>query len=176
MDNPGSNTGRQHLVYLALGANLGDRQGNLRRAIQSIGKFASVEEISSLYETTPVGYLDQPDFLNMAIQVTTPLEPIPLIRSLKQIEKQLGREPGFRNAPRPIDIDILFYDDLVLDSEKLSIPHPRMSERAFVLAPLAEIAPQAVHPVLGQTVTELLASLDQSGVKKLPPSNSILPV
>ncbi len=176
MDSPVNKLRRQHLVYLALGANLGDRQSNLRQAIQSISKFASIVKISSIYETTPVGYLDQPDFLNMAIQVFTPLEPISLIRSLKRIEKELGREPSFRNAPRQIDIDILFYDDLVLDSEKLSIPHPRMSERAFVLAPLAEIAPQAVHPVLGQTVAELLATLDQSGVKKLPPSNAVLPV
>jgi len=160
--------GRQHCVYLALGANLGDRQGNLLQAIRSIGAFASVDKISSLYETTPVGYLDQPDFLNIAIQVATQLDPISLIRSLKQIEKQLGREASFRNAPRPIDIDILFYDDLFFESEKLSIPHPRMSERAFVLAPLAEIAPQAVHPVLHLSVMEMLARVDQSGVKKLP--------
>jgi 2-amino-4-hydroxy-6-hydroxymethyldihydropteridine diphosphokinase len=162
---------RQHRVYLGLGANLGDRQGNLRQAIQSIGAFASVEKESSIYETTPVGYLDQPDFLNMAIQVTTQLDPIRLIQALKQIEKQIGRKPSFRNAPRPIDIDILFYDDLVFETEKLAIPHPHMSERAFVLAPLTEIAPQAVHPVLKLTIAELLARVDQSGVKRLPPAS-----
>ncbi len=160
--------GEQHCVYLALGANLGDRQGNLLRAIQSIRAFASVEKVSSFYETTPVGYLDQPDFLNMAIQISTQLDPVALIGSLKYIEKQIGRKTSFRNAPRPIDIDILLYDDLILETEKLSIPHPRMSERAFVLAPLAEIAPQAIHPVLKRPISELLERVDQSGVKMLP--------
>jgi 2-amino-4-hydroxy-6-hydroxymethyldihydropteridine diphosphokinase len=159
--------GEPHCVYLALGANLGNRQGNLLQAIQSIRTFARVEKISSLYETTPVGYLDQPDFLNMAIQISTQLNPRGLIRSLKQIEKQIGRKTSFRNAPRPIDIDILLYDDHIIETEKLSIPHPRMSERAFVLAPLAEIAPQAIHPVLKLTISELLERVDRSGVRLL---------
>lgn len=159
--------GEPHCVYLALGANLGNRQGNLLQAIQSIRTFAWVEKISSLYETTPVGYLDQPDFLNMAIQISTQLNPRGLIRSLKQIEKQIGRKTSFRNAPRPIDIDILLYDDHIIETEKLSIPHPRMSERAFVLAPLAEIAPQAIHPVLKLTISELLERVDRSGVRLL---------
>ena len=157
----------QHLVYLALGANLGDRQGNLVQAIQSIRASASVESIASFYETRPVGYLEQPDFLNTACQITTDLSPLELLHFLKQIERQMGRQASFRNAPRPIDIDILLYDDLVLDTPDLIIPHPRMTDRAFVLVPLAEIAPTVVHPLLNLTVSELLRRVDQSGITGL---------
>ena len=143
----------QHLVYLGLGANLGDRQGNLVQAIQSIRSSASVESISSFYETKPVGYLDQPDFLNTTCLITTDLSPLELLHFLKQIERQMGRQASFRNAPRPIDIDILLYDEVVLDSPDLIIPHPRMAERAFVLVPLAEIAPTVVHPVLNLSIS-----------------------
>ncbi|HVP20408.1 MAG TPA: GTP cyclohydrolase MptA [Anaerolineaceae bacterium] len=156
---------KPHQAYLALGANLGDRQANLLQAIQSIRTSASVENISSFYETRPVGYVDQPDFLNMACFITTELAPLELLHTLKQIERQMGRQASFRNAPRPIDIDILFYDDLVLETPELTIPHPRMSERAFVLVPLAEIAPEVIHPVQKIAVSELLRRVDQSGVK-----------
>lgn len=154
-----------HRVYLALGANLGDRQANLLQAIQAICTFASVECLSSFYETRPVGYLDQPDFLNMACQIKTELPPQELLASLKQIERQMGRQSSFRNAPRPIDIDILLYDDLILKTRGLTIPHPRMSERAFVLVPLAEIAPDIVHPVSKLTISELLQRVDHSDIK-----------
>ncbi|MCL4370331.1 MAG: 2-amino-4-hydroxy-6-hydroxymethyldihydropteridine diphosphokinase, partial [Chloroflexi bacterium] len=113
-----------HRVYLALGANLGDRQGNLLQALQRIRATASIEKVSSCYETKPVGYAQQPDFLNMACLITTDSSPSELLRFLKQIEKQMGRQANFRNAPRPIDIDILFYDDVVLESPELTIPHP----------------------------------------------------
>jgi GTP cyclohydrolase-4 len=156
-----------HLVYLGLGANLGDRQGNLVQAIQSIRASASVESIASFYETKPVGYLDQPDFLNTTVQISTDLSPLELLHFLKQIERQMGRQASFRNAPRPIDVDILLYDDLILDTPDLVIPHPRMVERAFVLVPLAEIAPTVVHPVLKQSISELLGRIDQSGIKGL---------
>ncbi|MDR3575231.1 MAG: GTP cyclohydrolase MptA [Anaerolineaceae bacterium] len=156
-----------HLVYLGLGANLGDRQGNLVQAIQSIRSSASVESISSFYETRPVGYLDQPDFLNTTCQITTDLTPFELLHFLKQIEKQMGRQASFRNAPRPIDIDILLYDDLVLDTSDLTVPHPRMAERAFVLVPLAEIAPAVIHPTLNLPIAELLKRIDRSGIKGL---------
>jgi GTP cyclohydrolase IV len=156
-----------HEVYLSLGANLGERQGNLLQALQHIRNWASVEKTSSFYQTKPVGYLEQPDFLNIVCLITTVLTPSALLHHLKLIERQMGRQASFRNAPRPIDIDILLYDDLVLQSPELTIPHPRMGERAFVLAPLVEIAPEVAHPVLNFTASELLERVDQSGVKRL---------
>jgi len=153
-----------HTVYLGLGANLGDRQGNLIWALQRIRAKASVEKVSSFYETKPVGYLDQPNFLNITCLLTTDLGPHDLLNFVKQIEKTMGRQASFRNAPRPIDIDILLYDDLIIDGPELIIPHPRMNERAFVLVPLAEIAPQLVHPVAKLTIEELLQRVDKSNV------------
>ncbi len=160
--------GELHRVYLALGANMGDRQGNLLQALQLLRARTFVEEASTCYETKPVGYAEQPDFLNMTCLVTTELSPQELLTFLKQIERQMGRQTSFRNAPRPIDLDILFYDDLILESPELVIPHPRMSERAFVLVPLAEIAADLVHPVLKLTVVELLQQADKSGVSPTP--------
>jgi GTP cyclohydrolase-4 len=157
-----------HRVYLGLGANLGDRQSNLVQAMQHIRARAAIEQISACYETRPVGYLEQPDFLNLACAITTELSPHELLRFLKQVERRMGREPSFRNAPRPIDIDILFYDDLVLESEALTIPHPRLNERAFVLVPLAEIAAALLHPSLNLTVAELLQRVDRAGVTRVP--------
>jgi GTP cyclohydrolase IV len=156
-----------HEVYLSLGANLGERQGNLLQALQHIRNWACVEKTSSFYQTKPVGYLEQPDFLNIACLITTALPPAELLHHLKLIERQMGRQTSFRNAPRPIDIDILLYDDLVLESSELTIPHPRMCERAFVLAPLAEIAPHVAHPVLNLPVNALLERVDHSDVKRL---------
>ncbi len=154
----------QHKVHLGLGANLGDRQSNLAQALQHIRARATVEQVSACYETEPVGYLDQPKFLNIACTISTELDPQELLAFLKQIEARMGREKTFRDGPRPIDIDILFYDDLVLESGDLVIPHPRLHERAFVLTPLAEIAPNFVHPVLHASVADLLARVDRSGV------------
>jgi GTP cyclohydrolase-4 len=155
---------RSHKVYLGLGANLGDRQSNLTQALQHLRTKSSVDQVSAFYTTKPVGYLEQPDFLNIACQITTDLSPIELLHFVKQTEKMMGRQASFRNAPRPIDIDILLYDELVLETPELTIPHPRMAERAFVLVPLAEIAPQAVHPPSGLTVAELLERVDQGEV------------
>ncbi len=163
----------RHQVYLGLGANLGDRQGNILQALQyvqaraSITGMASIPAVSSFYETEPVGYLDQPKFLNICCALETDLPPRDLLRFLKWIEKRMGRMESFRNAPRPIDMDILFYDDLVLKTPELEIPHPRLHERAFVLAPLAEIAPELEHPVLHETVAELLSKVDQGGVERV---------
>jgi 2-amino-4-hydroxy-6-hydroxymethyldihydropteridine diphosphokinase len=154
----------RHQVYLALGTNLGDRLRQLKQALDHLESLGSVERLSRCYETKPVGYQEQPDFLNLACRFTTQLEPDELLKKLKAIEQQMGREPSFRNAPRPIDIDILFFDDLVLDSADLVIPHPRISERAFVLAPLADIEPEIVHPVLGLTVREMLERSDRQGI------------
>ncbi len=152
------------IVYLALGTNLGDRLANLRIAIDTLAPEIKVLAESKVYETPPWGYTDQPAFLNMAVKCETDLDVESLLKRLKQIEVQVGREVTFRWGPRVIDIDILFYDDLVLKSELLTVPHPRLHERAFVLVPLAEIAPNLIHPVLKKTISELLSSIDQSGI------------
>jgi len=134
-------------IYLGLGSNLGDRQSNIVQALQQMKSQVTVEEVSSFYETEPVGYLDQPRFINAVCRISTQLPPLELLHFLKRIERRMGRQPSFRDAPRPIDIDILFYDDLVIESPELTIPHPRLPQRAFMLVPLAEIAPDLIHPV-----------------------------
>ncbi|MFZ1043838.1 MAG: 2-amino-4-hydroxy-6-hydroxymethyldihydropteridine diphosphokinase [Anaerolineales bacterium] len=148
------------IIYLALGTNLGDRPANLRAAIETLPSEINVITESKVYETPPWGYENQPAFLNMAVKCETNLEPESLLKRLKQLEVQLGREQSFHWGPRLIDIDILFYDDLILESESLIIPHPRLQERGFVLVPLADIASDFVHPVLKKTIKELLASVD----------------
>jgi len=153
-----------HSVYLALGTNLGDRIANLRAAIKALPSEVKVIAESKVYETPPWGYENQPAFLNMAIKCETTLAPEFLLKRLKQLEVQLGREQSFHWGPRLIDIDILFYDDLILESESLNIPHPHLQERGFVLVPLADIAPNFVHPVLKQTVKELLSGVDTDDI------------
>jgi 2-amino-4-hydroxy-6-hydroxymethyldihydropteridine diphosphokinase len=156
-----------HNIYLALGSNLGDRHKNLSEALQRLCKAVDLHKISSVYETEPVGYLDQPRFLNMVCYGQTSCSPGGLLHNAKAIEEALGRQPSFPNAPRPIDIDILLYDNLCLETEHLTIPHPRMRERAFVLVPLVEIAPTAIEPVSGKTAQELLLGVSQGGISKL---------
>ncbi len=154
------------IAYLGLGTNLGDRKENLRKAIEAIALKLSVCKQSSIYETAAWGYTDQPDFLNQVIEVETGLTPLRLLNFLKRTEVELGRIENFRYGPRLIDIDILFYDDLVKNTSRLQIPHPRIPERAFVLVPLNEIAPALEHPVLGKTITELLEDVpDKAGVR-----------
>jgi 2-amino-4-hydroxy-6-hydroxymethyldihydropteridine diphosphokinase len=156
-----------HIVYIALGTNLGERLANLREAIESMPPEVTVLTESHVYETLPWGYEDQPDFLNMVVKAETDLEPESLLNYLKQLEVELGREQNFRWGPRLIDLDILFYDDLVIESPPLVIPHPRLHERAFVLVPLADVAADYVHPVLGEFVWGLLLKADVSGIKPL---------
>jgi 2-amino-4-hydroxy-6-hydroxymethyldihydropteridine diphosphokinase len=157
-----------HIVYLGLGTNLGERQRNLEDAIERLGEFVDVEMRSSIYETEPWGYAEQPRYLNMVISGRTRLAPLELLDRLKGIEEAMGRQAveAIRYGPRPIDIDILFYDDEVVDDARLQVPHPRIEERAFVLAPLADIAPDMVHPRLGKSVAGLLAEVDSSGVQR----------
>jgi GTP cyclohydrolase-4 len=156
-----------HRVFLALGANIGDRRGNLAAALQRLRDVVEIEALSSIYETEPVGYTDQPRFLNIVCQGKTWLDAEHLLSYAKEIETAIGRRPSFRNGPRPIDIDILFYDNLHLELEHLIIPHPRMRERAFVLVPLAEIAPDTLDPVSGLAARELLAGVSTDGVNRL---------
>jgi 2-amino-4-hydroxy-6-hydroxymethyldihydropteridine diphosphokinase len=151
-------------IYLGLGSNLGDRLANLRQAAAALPVEVTILTASPVYETDPWGYLDQPAFLNQVWQVRSELPAWELLLALKQIEQKLGRKATFRNGPRMIDIDILFYGDLVLEQEGMTIPHARLHERAFVLVPLADLAPELAHPVLGKTVRELLQGVDQSGV------------
>jgi len=155
----------EHIVYLALGSNIGNRLANLRAAINNLTPQMSVKIKSSVYETPPWGFTAQPEFLNQVIMAETYLQPQALLSHLKRLETALGRTPSFQNGPRLIDMDILFFDDLVLDTPPLVVPHPRLHERAFVLVPLAEIAPDLVHPVLNRPIHELLDKVDRSDIK-----------
>ena len=154
------------IVTLALGTNLGDRPGNLQAAIAALPPAVTVLEQSFVYETLPWGVTDQPSFLNMVIKGETRQKPQELLKKLKELETQLGRLPSIHYGPRKIDIDILFYDDLILDTPELTLPHPHLHERAFVLVPLADLAPEQIHPVLGKTIRQLLAEVDTTGVKR----------
>nr|WP_225973758.1 2-amino-4-hydroxy-6-hydroxymethyldihydropteridine diphosphokinase [Dehalogenimonas formicexedens] len=151
-----------HQIFLGLGSNLGDRLENLESALKLISEKVTVTRTSPIYETLPLGVSEQPKFLNLVIEGNTAETPEGLLGFLKSIEQKLGRGDAGSDAPRPIDIDILFFDDLTMSGESLVIPHPRLSQRAFVLVPLNELAPDLVHPVMKKTVNELLAALDNT--------------
>lgn len=146
-------------VFLALGSNLGDRLANLGAAIAQLAPAVTVTARSAVYETAPMYVTDQPAFLNMALRGETALPPDALLAHLKSIETGLGRRGGgVRFGPREVDLDILLYGDAVLATAVLEVPHPRMAERAFVLRPLADVAAEVRHPVLGRSIAELLAA------------------
>lgn len=155
-------------AYLCLGSNLGDREKNLIRALSLLSPEVNLDKASSIYETEPVGYKEQPLFLNLACQVTTNLNPWELLHLAKTIENKMGRISGKQiNAPRPIDIDILFYNKQIINSKNLTVPHPRLAKRAFVLIPLSEIAAELIHPQLGKSIAALVNNVrGQSGVRK----------
>jgi len=151
-------------VFIGVGTNLGDRLANLRAAIDSLAPEIRVTRESTVYETPPWGFKEQPAFLNMVIEAETSLAPRTLLHHLKEKESALGRVKSFRNGPRQIDLDILFYENLILEEENLTIPHPRLHERGFVLVPLAEITPRFEHPRLKKNIAELLRDVDTSEI------------
>src|SRR5512140_3008960 len=152
-------------VFLSLGTNLGDRLSHLHAALDALPPDVEITKRSPVYETPPWGYEDQGPFLNMVIEGETGLDPAALLARLKQLETDLGRRPSFRWGPRIADMDILFYDQLILNRPELTIPHPRLEQRPFVLLPLADIAPDWKHPVFGKTVQQMLADVDTSGIR-----------
>ncbi len=149
-------------VFLSLGANLGDRRAKIREALGEIDRLEATRlvQMSSLYDTDPVGDIEQPNFLNLVALVETDLGPRQLLWHVKLIERRLGRQPSRRFGPRTVDIDILLYGESVIDDPDLVVPHPRLTERAFVLVPLAEVAPDLVLPSHGETVRMLRAELN----------------
>ncbi|MBI5964976.1 MAG: 2-amino-4-hydroxy-6-hydroxymethyldihydropteridine diphosphokinase [Chloroflexi bacterium] len=157
-----------HIVYLALGSNMGNRLANLKAAISNLPPQMTVKVKSPVYETPPWGFKEQDAFLNQVLKVETGLAPEPLLRHLKRLEVALGRVPNFQNGPRLIDIDILFFDSMIIETPPLVVPHPRLHERAFVLVPLNDIAPEFVHPLLNKSISELLSTCDTEGVNLYP--------
>jgi 2-amino-4-hydroxy-6-hydroxymethyldihydropteridine diphosphokinase len=149
-------------VFIGVGSNLGDKIGNCRKALNEIAAFAEIVKISSLYETEPVGNEEQPNFINCAAEIRTDLSPHELLTRLNQAENKLGRVREEKWGPRTIDLDIIFYNDLVMRDNNLIIPHPRAHLRRFVLEPICEIAPGFIHPELGVSVIELLKKLEDN--------------
>lgn len=156
-------------AIIALGSNVGDRDANLKNALRELGRYGKVTAVSSVYETEPVYFEDQEWFLNAAASLQTDLDPPALLLALQSVETSMGRRRGTRYGPRVIDLDILFYDALVVSEPDLQIPHPRLVERMFVLVPLLEIRPNLIHPILRVPVSELAAGRkgDPKTVRKL---------
>ena len=160
---------KPEIVFLSLGSNVGDREKNLRDAIAALPKLGvQIKKVSSIYETEPVDLLEQPWFLNCVLEGETSVPPAALLKELRALEKRMGSKKLVARGPRLIDLDILVYGRQTIDSPELQVPHPRMHLRRFVLAPLAEIAPNLKHPSWSGTATQLLAGLpDDSVVRKL---------
>jgi 2-amino-4-hydroxy-6-hydroxymethyldihydropteridine diphosphokinase len=151
------------VVYLGIGSNVGDKEGNIRSALRMIGDVCALMRVSRLYKSAPVGFLDQDWFINCAAQADCDMAPTPLLRSLKSIETRLGRVETVKMGPRVIDLDILFYADEVVEEPLLRIPHPRLHERLFVLAPLMDLNPDLIHPITGRTVRQMYADRERDG-------------
>ena len=147
------------IAYIGLGSNIGDKLGTCRRAIELLGKAGRLIKLSSFYCTEPIGYTNQEDFVNAVVKIETQLSPASLLARCHVIEDELGRTRSVRWGPRTIDLDILLYGNKVISDMELTIPHPMMAKRAFVLVPLSEIEPELVHPVLNTTVSQLLHEL-----------------
>ncbi|HKR05268.1 MAG TPA: 2-amino-4-hydroxy-6-hydroxymethyldihydropteridine diphosphokinase [Bacteroidia bacterium] len=156
-------------AVLLLGSNSGDRVHYINKALSRMEKLIGNTVLkSSLYESSPWGFAEQPDFLNQVAVIKTPLKPVELLKKLKEIEKEIGRTTSEKWKQRIIDIDILFYDEIIFESEELTIPHPMLHERKFTLVPLIEIMPGFIHPVLKKTISELIISCDDTGeVRKI---------
>jgi 2-amino-4-hydroxy-6-hydroxymethyldihydropteridine diphosphokinase len=163
-------------AYIGIGSNQGDRIDYCVKAITSITKFAVVKSLSSVYETEPAGVIDQPDFINCVVEIETALDPYNLLSKLLDIENELGRKRVGAGGPRTIDLDLIFYDDLVVQGGDLTLPHPRAHLRRFVLEPLCEIAPDLVHPILNVSVSKLLNDLEEKKwVNKVGDFSTIAP-
>jgi 2-amino-4-hydroxy-6-hydroxymethyldihydropteridine diphosphokinase len=158
-------------AYIGLGANLGDREAGINRALVELVRSGAcgLEKVSSLYETEPVGIREQPDFLNAVAEIETELAPVELLAVLREVERKIGRKETVKWGPRLIDLDILLYGDTSHAEDNLKIPHPEMHKRAFVLTPLAEIAPQAQHPISGLTALQMSERAGCNGVRKHEP-------
>ena len=143
-------------VFIALGSNIGNLEDNLNTALEKLAKFAEIKKVSSFYTTKPQGFLDQADFLNGVCLVETEFSPQDLLKKLKEIEKEMGRKKTFKDGPRLIDLDIIYYDNIVLKTPDLTIPHPRAHERMFVMKGMLEIAPKYLHPVLKITTEKII--------------------
>jgi 2-amino-4-hydroxy-6-hydroxymethyldihydropteridine diphosphokinase len=155
-------------AFIALGANTGNREANLRMALRAMTRMARVQAVSGLYESEPEGSASQPAYYNAVCRIETGLDPLPLLRFLKGLEHEIGRRPTPEPAgPRPIDLDILLFDGRVVESDDLTVPHPRMAVRPFVLQPLAEIAPDLMVPGTGETVSALAEKAGTEGVKRI---------
>jgi len=151
------------IAYISIGSNLGNREENCLRAVELLKqKGITIRRQSSLYETEPWGVKDQPRFINLAIEIETILKPKELLMTTKEIEREVGRKESFRWGPRTADLDILLFDSVIIQGDDLTIPHPLLHKRAFVLRPLCEIAPDVIHPVLKKRVCDLIQGLAKS--------------
>jgi 2-amino-4-hydroxy-6-hydroxymethyldihydropteridine diphosphokinase len=165
---------RTAVAYLGLGSNVGDRRVHLGAALHGLRKIGGIEAVSSVYRSDPVGFADQPDFWNLVTRMRTDLQPDALLRAVKALEAELGRTPTFRNGPREIDIDLLLYDDRVLDGDP-TVPHPRMAVRAFVLVPLVELDAEALDPRTGNPFRTYLEGGGPERIERLFDGRDLLP-